>query len=339
MTRDEFSARQLMALIAASLSAPLAVTCSGVGWQWALAAAALAGCLYLYIVYGARRVPKGMGYAGMLRRAYGTWPGRALSGLYWAWIALTAARAAGMAALSFPDERAFPLIPLALLAIAALVAKKSVATVCRFGGVLYLFVAALLAFTLIFGAAEIELENLRPAGAPAELTAPLSVLVLPTAALFLLDRKDATEAKCGRWYLLIAALTVALSVICTGSLGHTLARRAENPFWLMSRSISVLGVMERFEALISALLSLGFCCLLSLLLLAGRKAFRGAAPQMGSPAAVWITAAFAAGLTWASPWLPTQFCLTGELIFWVLIPVLTLGIVSGRFFKKVEKKG
>lgn len=338
MTRDEFSPRQLLALLATALSAPLAVVCSGTAWRWVLAAAALAGCFYLYIVYAARSLPRGLGYAGMLTRAYGRWLGRGIAGVYWLWLALSAARAGRLAELAFPETRAFPMIPLALLAVAALTASKSTASVCRFGGVLYLFVTALLIFTLAFGAANVEPHNLLPAGKPSDLLGPLGVLLLPAVGLFLLDRMDGNRGKCGRWYLLTAGLAAALSLVCTGALSLPLAKRAANPFWLMSRSISALGVMERFEALISALLSLGFCCLLTLLLLAGRKAFRCARPGAPSRAAAWATAGAAVILLWAAPVIPNSFYLFGDLIFWVLLPVLTLGIVSRRNLKKLEKR-
>lgn len=337
MTRDEFSPRQLLALLTTALSAPLAIVCSGAAWQWVLAAAALAGCLYLYIVYAARNLPKGLGYAGMLAQAYGGWMGKVLAGLYWLWLALAAARAGRMAELAFPGDRAFPLIPLVLLLVAALTASKSTASVCRFGGVLYLFVTALLVFTLAFGTADVELQNLRLPGEPSELLGPLGVLLLPAVGLFLLDRMDGSQGRCGRWYLLTVGLAVTLSLVCTGALSLPLAKRSANPFWLMSRSISVLGVMERFEALISALLSLGFCCLLALLLLAGRKALRCARPAVSSRLAAWLTAAAGGALLWVAPLIPNSFYLYGDLLFWGLLPILTLGVVSGRNLKNFEK--
>lgn len=337
MTRDEFSPRQLLALLVTALSAPLAIVCSGTGWRWVLAALVLAGGFYLYIVYAARGLPRGLGYAGMLARAYGGWTGKLLAGLYWLWLVLAAARAGRMAELAFPGDRAFPLIPVVLLAVAALTAGKSTASVCRFGGVLYLFVGALLVFTLVFGASDVELQNLRPAGQPSELLGPLGVLLLPAVGLFLLDRMDGSRGRCGRWYLLAAGLAAAVSLVCTGALSLPLAKQSANPFWLMSRSISVLGVMERFEALISALLSLGFCCLLALLLLAGRKAFRGARPSAAISLAAWLTAGVSAALLWAVPLIPNSFYLYGDLLFWGLLPILTLGIVSAKKSEKNEK--
>ena len=130
---------------------------------------------------------------------------------------------------------------------------------------------------------------------------------------------------------------MALSLVCTGALSLPLAKQSANPFWLMSRSISVLGVMERFEALISALLALGFCCLLALLLLAGRKALRGARPSTSVSLAVWLTAGVSGALLWVAPRVPNSFYLYGDLLFWGLLPILTLGIVSVKKSEKIEK--
>lgn len=339
MTRDEFSPRQLLALLTVALSAPLAIVCSGAGWLWVLTAAALAGVFYLLIAYAVRELPSGLGYAGMLSRAYGKWAGRVLAGLYWVWLALGAARAGRMAELAFPGGQGFPLIPLVLLVVAALTAAKSTASVCRFGGVLYLFVAALLVFTLAFGAANVEIQNLRPVGEPSELAGPLSVWLLPVVGLFLLDRMDGSRRKWGRWYLLAAGLAVALSLVCTGALSLPLAKQAANPFWMMSRSISVLGVMERFEALISALLSLGFCCLIALLLAAGRKAMRRARPELGEKAEMWWTFGASVVLLWIVDVIPWRVYVCGDVIFWGIVPVVTLGIVVKKEIEKNRKKG
>lgn len=336
MTRDEFSPRQLMALLLTALSAPLAIVCAKTGWRWVLAALALAGLFYWLIVFIVRGLPQGLGYVEMLTAAYGRWMGKWLSGVYWLWLALAAARTGRMAALAFPGDRAFPLIPLVLLAVAALTAAKSTASVCRFGGVLYLFVGALLAFTLIFGAANVQMQNLRPTGGPSEMLGPMGVLLAPVVGLFLRDRMNGSGGRCGRWFLLAAVLSLGLSLVCTGALSLPLAKQSANPFWLMSRSISVLGVMERFEALISALLALGFCCLLALLLLAGRKALHGLFSR-GYRAGSWWTAALSAALLWPVSQIPNSFYLYGDLIFWGLLPILTLGIVFAKKSEKNEK--
>lgn len=337
MTRDEFSPRQFLALLTTAVSAPLAIVCSGAGWRWVLIALALAGCFYLYMAYAVREIPRGLGYTGMLMRVYGIRMGRIMSGVYWLWLVLAAARAGRMAELAFPGDRAFPMIPLTLLLVAALTARKSTASVCRFGGVLYLFVAALLAFTLIFGTANVELQNLRAAGEPSEMLGPAGVLLLPAVGLFLLDRMDGSRGQVWRWYLLVAGLAVTLSLVCTGSLSLPLAKQSDNPFWLMSRSISVLGVMERFEALISALLALGFCCLLALLILAGRKAFRCAWPTK-SHLAAWITAGASAAIIWIVGAIPKTANMLGDVIFWGIVPIVTLWVVLKGGGKKIGEK-
>ncbi len=336
---DEYSPRQLCALLVTALSAPLAVVCSAVGWVWTLAAVGVAALFYLYIGAMARLTPPGMGYAALLKETFGARAGAVLAAAYWIWLALSAARAARMAETAFPLDRAFPLIPLALLLLAALVAAKDTAAACRFGGVLFLFVAALLGFTLVFGAGDVRWENLRPAGEARDLCAPLAILLTPASALFLRDGLNGQKRRYARWFLLAAALAAALSVVCVGALGEPLARASVNAFWLMSRSVSVLGVMERFEALISALLSLGFCCLLVLLLCAARRAARAAAQALTGPGAAWLSAAAAAAVLWPVSLVPDRLFLVGTAIFWGIMPGMTLGIAGGKKFRKREKKG
>ena len=55
------------------------------------------------------------------------------------------------------------------------------------------------------------------------------------------------------------------SLVTVGSLGIRLAKTAEAPFYLVVEGISIFGVMERFEALISAALISSYFALICLL--------------------------------------------------------------------------
>lgn len=327
---DEYSPRQLSALAVTALAAPLVTVCSAVSWQWVLLGAGAAGVFLFYIVWSARGLTPGTGYAHLVRAAYGGAAGTAVTALYWAWLVLLTGLAASMVVVAFPQDRAFPLIPAVLLLLASLVAAKGAGAVCRFGGTLFLAVAALLACNLVFGAGDVRLENLRPAGSSKEALGPLSILLLPAAALFLRDRLAHRGTSYGRWYLLAAGLAVAVSVVCVGALGLPLAKASANPFWLMSRSISILGVMERFEAVISSLLSISFCCLLAFLLSAGQKALQGMTPMLGEGTSVWCTAALGAASMWLVPRVPAWIWCAGNLLFWGILPVVTLAVVRQR---------
>lgn len=321
----EYSRRQLCALAVASLAAPLATACAAAGWQWVLLGAALAGAVLSYIIEAGRRVPPGIGYAQLVRKTYrggGPW----VLGAYWLWLVLDIGMTAAMAGNVFPEDRAFPLIPLTLLLLAALPAAKGAGVTCRFGATLYLAVAGLLIGALAFGAADIHAENLRPAGSPAEALGALTVLLTPAAGWFLRDGLDERPAAYRRWFAVAAGLAAAISLVTVGALGLPLAQAVPNPFWLMSRSISVFGVMERFEAVISAVLAISSCCFLAFHLSVAQRALQSVCPGWGEAPTVWTTAAAAAAAMWGVQRLPRWVWPGGNLLFWGLLPALTLEI-------------
>lgn len=334
MKTDDYSARQLCALLTAALAAPIAASCAAVSWQWVLLAAGAAGVYYIYIVWAAAALPPHVGYDRILCTAFGKTAGSVLLGLYWLWLALSVGGAARLGAGAFPQDQGIPMIPLTLVLIAAQTAAKGRGAVCRFGGLLFLFVAVLMAFTLVFAAGDVQMENLRPAGNSAEAAGPLAVLLLPAAGLFFRDRLKQGDASCVRWYLLVAGLAAAVSLVCVGALGLPLAKASAQPFWLMSRSISVFGIMERFEALISSLLAISICCLIAFFLSAGGKSLQTAVPIIGNWVAVWGGAALGFAAVWLVPCLPGWVWLAGSGIFWGVFPALALGMVRRKKFEK-----
>ena len=336
MQMDKYSPRQLCALLWTALAAPLVTVCSAVGWPWILAAAAVAAAVIWPIYRLASQMPQGLGASALFREAWGKLgPWAAL--LAWAWFVGAAALAASMAVTAFPQDNAFPLIPLVLLILAAVAASEGSAAACRFGATLFLAVAPLLALVLAFGAFGVEWDHLAPAGEPLDAVAPLAVLLLPGAAFYVRDGLTGRGTPWKRWFLLAAALAVAVSVVCVGFLGLPLAEASANAFWYMSRSISVLGVMERFEAVISAFLAISFCTLLAFLLTAGQKALSCAAEKATPKAAVWVTAAAAGGGLWVVPKVPEWVWIVGNLLFWGVLPTVTLLVVYRKKFRKIAK--
>lgn len=335
---DSYSPRQLCALLWASLAAPLVTVCSAVSWPWVLLGAGGAAVVLAVMGIPAARCPEGEGAAALLRLAWGNRAARLAGCASWLWLALAAALAASMAVTAFPRDNAFPAIPLVLLALGTLPAAKGPAAACRFGATLFLAVAPMIALVLVFGAADVRLAHLSPGGAAGDAAAPMAVLLLPAAGFFLRDRLGGRGTPWIRWFLLAGLLAAAVSVVCVGALGGTLAKTASNAFWYMSQSISVFGVMERFEAVISALLAISFCCLLAFLVSAGQKALCCAAPAAGEGVAAWGTAALAAVLLRVVPLLPDWVWFVGNLLFWGLLPAVTLWVVEMKNSEKNRKK-
>ena len=122
-----------------------------------------------------------------------------------------------------------------------------------------------------------------------------------------------------------------VSLLTAGVLSPAVATNIQGAFFEMIRGISILGVAERFEAVVAAAMTLGWFCLLSLLLTAAGHLGETLHQGWGRPT-VWLTALLAAaGQAWArevSPW----FSALGALVFWCLLPLL------GRRRAPVEKK-
>ncbi len=330
---DKYSPRQLCALLWAALCAPLVTVCSAVSWPWVLLGTAGAGVILLPMGAVARGLPAGDGAAELLRDAWGS-GARPLSLISWLWLVLAASLAASMAVTAFPRDRAFPLVPLVLLLLAAIPAAKGPAAACRFGATLFLAVAPMMALVVLFGLADVHWGSLEPAGTTAEAAAPMAALLLPGAAFFLRDRLADRPTPWLRWFLLAGVLALAVSVVCVGALGLPLARAATNAFWFMSRSITVLGVMERFEAVISAFMAISFCCLCTFLLSAGQRALCAAVPAVTEPIAAWGTAVLAAAAFRLVPRIPEWGWFVGNLLFWGILPLATLAVVLKRKYRK-----
>lgn len=331
---DNYSPRQLCALLWASLCAPLVTVCSDISWPWVLLGAAGAGVVLLPLGAAARGIPDGQGAADLLEQAWGR-AGKGAALLSWGWLVLGTGLAASMAVTAFPREQAFPLIPLVLLLLAAVPAAKGPAAACRFGATLFLAVAPMMLLVLLFGLSDVQMSNLSPAGRTADAVVPMSALLVPGAAFFLRDRLVSRPTPWFRWLLLAAALAAAVSVVCVGGLGLPLAQASTNAFWLMSRSISVLGVMERFESVVAAFMAVSFCCLCTFLLSAGQRALCGAAGKCTEPVAAWTTAAAAAAALWVVPRLPAWAWFVGNLLFWGCLPLATLSVVLYKKNKKI----
>ena len=133
------------------------------------------------------------------------------------------------------------------------------------------------------------------------------------------------------WGLGLAIIGAGVSLLTAGVLSPAVATNIQGAFFEMIRGISILGVAERFEAVVAAAMTLGWFCLLSLLLTAAGHLGETLHQGWGRPT-VWLTALLAAaGQAWArevSPW----FSALGALVFWCLLPLL------GRRRAPVEKK-
>lgn len=182
--------------------------------------------------------------------------------------------------------------------------------------VLGLFQLALIAGVLLAGAQNIRVQNLSPQY-PQFLGWLLTALLLPA-----LGEKEKNGAFWpGVWALLICLVT-------RGVVPFGAASNHVNPFWEMSRSISVFGKIRRLESLTAVGLSLGFFLLLCFLLGGGKRTSR-----VGRvfPAALGL-AFMGMNLT-----LSGMAAAAVSVVLWIMLPMLA-GFFSQKDAKKEENR-
>lgn len=210
----------------------------------------------------------------------------------------------------------YPAVPLILLILAAWSAWKGPSAAARTACVL--FWAVLFIFIVVFasGIQAVELEWLMPDWKGTDWRTPI-LLLIPAAAVPLLEKE-------GRWrprLLLPALFAVGASAITAGVLSPGLAQELEMPFYEMSRSLDLFGVAKRFEAVISAAMTVGWFSLMSLTL----TLVANAAKQRAKSAILGAAGA-AAGWMLCDLHISGAFFVLLATIFWVVFPISAQGI-------------
>lgn len=231
---------------------------------------------------------------------------------------------AGVSAESWPRGEGTVAVPLALLALAAWSASKGAGAAARVGVVLFIFINMIYILVLVSGAQQLRFEWLRPiSGAPG--AGSLLLLLVPLAGRGLpVNGNGGTRRRV--WALAVAVGAVLLT---GGILSPDVASMEKFAFYEMCRSLELLGVARRFEALICAAATAGWFSLMALLLSAICELVERAWPGWGRNG-VWAAAALAA------EWMLCGLHIYGWLllgvwtVFWVLLPILTQGIENRK---------
>lgn len=245
------------------------------------------------------------------------------------WLAVFVGQLAAKSAGSWDEGNTYPIVPLILLLLAALSAKSGGEKASRAITAVVWLVALMFALVLGAGTTMIRGENLLPVWQKPswELAA---LLLIPAVSAFL-PSESKTKI---RW---LPAFTGAFAVIVNlwviGCMSRELAAYEKGAFLEYSKSISLFGVAERFEAVVSCALTVGWFALLSLLFAAAGHQAEQISGQMGSWG-VWIClliAAVSVLLRWQLPdWVVAGLA----LILWVILPVCQ-GVCLRR--KKLKK--
>lgn len=302
MFREKIPSRQLSAWLFAGLTPVLIQLLSGSSWAW-IGIAGLISVLINCFVWRTEWEPK-----------------RWQSALILLYIIIVLGQLVSRAAGSWPVGNSYPAVPLILLALAAWSAQKGPSAAARVGAVLFWFV--LIMYLVAFGAGikDIELKWLKPDWQIPDAMG-LLLLLTPAGAVCLLR----SDEKWGARLILPAILTLCAALITVGVLSPAVAAKLENPFYEMSRSIHLAGVARRFEALISAGMTVGWFALVNLFLTICGTLF-GQILEGWGRTGVWICAIAAA--TWMLCGLHISECilLIVGAVFWVAMPILTQGL-------------
>ena len=248
---------------------------------------------------------KKLGEDGLARRLKGP-PGKLVLTLYYLWaLALCALTAGGCVdRLERTDYGGAPAwaLALAITAVGAYLIYRGPGPFFRAAQIFFLALAAVLVLFFALALANLDGQNLRPAGYGdwpgfvqgfAGSGAALSVGAL--AAFFPRKPRRAGESPVWAWLLGWCAVAVGLCLVVIGALGPKLAAQAPLPFFLALQGLGFPGGFQRLEALGTAAWVLSDVTLVGLAALAGREMAGGRDWALLPP----IAAAFLGG--WLLP--------------------------------------
>lgn len=307
------------------MTVPLTLIGARLHWRWVLVAL-LGAAVYYYIMY---RLDREKPLAEQTLAVFGKW-GKPLLWLIAVWLIWLAGWLSDRSTLVFPQTQTQPLAGLPILLLAAWTAKHGIRAVVRSGAVLLPLICLFDAIVLLGSAPKIRVQWLAPTADLRQSLLFLPLLTVPTVARYFQTDHRKTDRP-ALWLAAGGILALAASVVTAGCLS---ARIAAEPmsFYTQARSVSLLGTMERFEALISGACLIGYFCLCAIMLCTVRKLLQTLLPQVPEKK-IWlfVPTALAAAL---SAGLPVWIFAIGAAIFCGIFPLLTQGIVA---LKKDEK--
>ena len=118
-------------------------------------------------------------------------------------------------------------------------------------------------------------------------------------------------------------------MVTVGVLSASVASSIWDPFYEMSRSLSLLGVAKRFEAVVSAGMTVGWFALISLLLTVSGKYFEKIVEGKGR-LGIWVCGVVSVIWLLCGLHIPAWMLLSVGTVFWVVTPLLTQGLESEK---------
>lgn len=299
----------------------MAICACGLNWLWVLIAGLAATGYYIYM---SRRLPTA-GLGAVLRLRMGT-AGRLLAALTLIWTIVAMAWAANLADRAFPLVDGDPVLGWTLLALAAWGSWKGSGTCARCSGVLCLFLLALYGVVVVFTLPDVQIEQLRPQGNWKDGATALGLFLLPAAVWYAPGRREQGRVV---WKLALLPLVAGalLAAVTAGVLTPALARSLDVPLYTLAQSVSLFGVVERIEPLLSAAMVMGVFSLLSAMACACRCLCGTGRWGKWSGAACCVAAGAGMALTGK---IPVEAITAAGTGIWVVIPMIAVRASKGK---------
>ena len=239
---ERVTSRQISLAVFTGMSAPLALIAGAMPWPSVLLGLVVGGIL-----------------VHLLPTADGE-PSAFLRSAYLLWTLLMMAKTAELSRSCFQEATDY--VPMVLLALAAASTRRGASVSGRLGAILWPVIAALLGGLLLCAAQDFHWTRFALSHGDSGGWMTVTALSLAPTVLRVLATTSSHGLRSG--WRASAALGLAASVICCGVLG-SLRPQLDQPLYQMLRGVSILGVTERLEALLSAMLCVGCFMALSLL--------------------------------------------------------------------------
>lgn len=217
----------------------------------------------------------------------------------------------------WPSGKAWPSVPLTLLALATVSGWSGANRASKGVGALFWLVTILYSVLLAFGIRNVQPGYLQPKWETPGLLSWF-VFLLPCTAQFLPRQKKGMFLA---YFPALMAIGIFITLWAEGNLSPSAAKQAPWPFYEGGESISLFGVANRLESFISVGATVGFYGLYSLL-------FSGAGHLVEQIKKGWgrcgvllggILSAVGVLFRWQIPYF---VLVVGAFVLWVALPVL-----------------
>ncbi len=241
------------------------------------------------------------------------WSGPVYNIVQLLWLAVILSQFLGYSGACWPTgDRTFPVVPLTLLILAAASALKGYDATANGISIVFWMGLFLIGIVVVAGIWNIETKNLYPKVQNIDAQTML-VFLLPGAVGFINGTKFRLEISA-----VIIAVATLIAVWIAGILSPGISLQVNWPFYEAAKTVELFDVAKRFEALVSAGVTLCNYALYSLLLCAAASI--GARFGRRREAVV-ISTGISASLLLLGMSIKPEILLILCIIFWIILPL------------------